>query len=57
MTRKKESLSEELMRIQQRLEQANETNSRVNRNLEDLVKENEDKLVRLFIIYLFINFL
>lgn len=45
MTRKRESLGEDLMRIQQRLEQANETNSRVNRNLEDLVKENEDKLV------------
>lgn len=34
------------MRLQQRLEQANETNSRLNRTLEELVKECEEKQVR-----------
>lgn len=41
--RKKDALNEELMRTRQRLEQATETNARINRNLEDLVKECEDK--------------
>lgn len=31
------------MRLRQKLEQANETNARINRNLEDLVKECEEK--------------
>lgn len=45
MTNKKEQMSEELMRIQQRFKQANECNDRLNRNLENLMKENEDKLI------------
>lgn len=34
-----------MSRIRQRLEQSNEMNNRLNRNLEDLVKEGEEKLV------------
>lgn len=45
LARKKEALNEELMRMRQRLEQANEMNARINRNLEDLVKDNEEKQV------------
>uniref|UniRef100_A0A6P7GY35 Rootletin isoform X1 n=2 Tax=Diabrotica virgifera virgifera TaxID=50390 RepID=A0A6P7GY35_DIAVI len=41
--RKRDGLNEELVRCRQRLEQANETNARVNRTLEDLVKECEEK--------------
>lgn len=47
LSRKRESLNEENMRIRQRLEQASETNSRINRNLEELVKDNEEKQVRI----------
>lgn len=49
LARKKETLNEELMRIRQRLEQSNEMNARINRNLEDLVKDNEEKQVRMII--------
>ncbi|EDW81196.1 uncharacterized protein Dwil_GK11156 [Drosophila willistoni] len=45
MCRKKETLNEELMRTRQRLEQTTETNSRLNRNLEDMVKDVEEKQV------------
>lgn len=45
MARKKEALNEELMRTRQKFEQCNETNSRINRNLEELVKECEEKQV------------
>lgn len=31
------------MRVRQRLEQANEINGRINRNLEDIIKDNEEK--------------
>lgn len=47
ISRKREALNEENMRLRQRLEQASETNSRINRNMEELVKECEDKQVRL----------
>lgn len=45
MGRKRDALNEELMRCRQKLEQANETGTRINRNLEELVKECEDKQV------------
>ncbi|XP_032593531.1 rootletin isoform X2 [Drosophila grimshawi] len=45
MCRKKEALNEELMRTRQRLEQTTETNSRLNRNIEDMVKDVEEKQV------------
>ncbi|KAL6443577.1 hypothetical protein ACFW04_001609 [Cataglyphis niger] len=47
LARKKETLNEELMRLRQRLEQSNEMNARINRNLKDLVKDNEEKQVLL----------
>ncbi|ALC47431.1 Rootletin [Drosophila busckii] len=43
--RKKEALNEELMRTRQRLEQTSETNNRLNRNIEDMVKDVEEKQV------------
>lgn len=46
LARKKEALNEELMRVRQRLEQASETNGRLNRDLEDLLKDKEEKQVR-----------
>lgn len=49
LARKKETLHEELMRLRQRLEQSNEMNARINRNLKDLVKDNEEKQVRTII--------
>ena len=51
LARKKEGLNEELLRIRQRLEQSNETNARINRNLEDLVKDCEEKQVSLGAIF------
>ncbi|KAH8291988.1 hypothetical protein KR054_002938 [Drosophila jambulina] len=45
MCRKKEALNEELMRTRQRLEQTTETNNRLNRNLEEMVKDVEEKQV------------
>ncbi|XP_017860567.1 PREDICTED: rootletin [Drosophila arizonae] len=45
MCRKKETINEELMRTRQRLEQTTETNSRLNRNIEDMVKDVEEKQV------------
>lgn len=45
LARKKETLSEDSIRLRQRLEQSNEMNARLNRNLEDLVKDNEEKQV------------
>lgn len=47
LARKKETLNEELMRLRQRLEQSNEMNARINRNLKDLVKDNEEKQARM----------
>lgn len=47
LARKKETLNEDLMRVRQRLEQASEMNGRINRNLEDLVKDNEEKQVKI----------
>lgn len=47
LARKKETLNEELMRLRQRLEQSNEMNARINRNLKDLVKDNEEKQARI----------
>ena len=43
--RKKDALNEELMRLRHRIEQVSETNARVNKHLEDLVKECEEKQV------------
>lgn len=43
--RKKDILNEELIRLRHRIEQVGETNSRVNKHLEDLVKECEEKQV------------
>ncbi len=43
--RKKDVLTEELMRLRHRIEQVGETNARVNKHLEDLVKECEEKQV------------
>lgn len=43
--RKKELLNEDILRLRQKLEQCNENNARINRNLEDLVKETEEKQV------------
>lgn len=43
--RKKDVLNDELMRLRHRIEQVSETNSRVNKHLEDLVKECEEKQV------------
>lgn len=45
--RKKDALNEELMRLRHRIEQVGETNARVNKHLEDLVKECEEKQVRI----------
>lgn len=45
MGRKRDASNEELVRCKQKLEQVNETNARINRNLEELVKECEDKQV------------
>jgi rootletin len=50
LARKKETLNEELMRLKQRFEQAADMNARINRNLEDLVKDNEEKQVILFVV-------
>ncbi|XP_020278588.1 rootletin isoform X2 [Pseudomyrmex gracilis] len=47
LARKKETLNEDLMRHKQKLEQSNEMNARINRNLKDLVKDNEEKQVLL----------
>lgn len=41
--RKQEMLNEEGLRMKQRMEQSNETNNRLNKNLEDLYKESEEK--------------
>lgn len=49
LARKKETLNEELMRLRQRLEQSNEMNARINRSLKDLVKDNEEKQVRIIV--------
>lgn len=43
--RKRDTLNDELCRTRQKLEQSNETNIRVNRNLEELVRECEEKQV------------
>lgn len=45
ISNKKDQLGEELMRMQQRLEQSNEMNARLNRSFEELMKENEEKLI------------
>lgn len=50
--RKKDVLNDELMRLRHRIEQVSETNSRVNKHLEDLVKECEEKQVN-FVSYIF----
>lgn len=42
---RKDQLSEELMRVRQRMEQFNEMNARLNQNLEDLMKETEQKMI------------
>ena len=55
LARKKEALNEELMRCKQKLEQSAETNSRINRDLEDLIKEKEEKQVIVYLIYLSLN--
>lgn len=46
MQRKKENIAEDLARLKQKYEQSLEMNNRVNKNLEDLVKECEEKEVR-----------
>ncbi|VVC89095.1 unnamed protein product, partial [Leptidea sinapis] len=43
MSRKKDALNEEMMRLQQRLEQAGETIGRLNRTIDDHVKHGEEK--------------
>uniref|UniRef100_A0A1A9X182 Rootletin-like coiled-coil domain-containing protein n=1 Tax=Glossina brevipalpis TaxID=37001 RepID=A0A1A9X182_9MUSC len=45
MCRRKEALNEELMRCRQRLEQTTEMNNRLNRNVEEMVKDVEEKQV------------
>lgn len=45
MVRKKDTLNEEIIRLQQRLEQASETIGRLNRTVEDHVKDSEEKQV------------
>lgn len=45
MTNKRDQACEEVTRLQQRLKQLAECNDRLNRNLENLMKENEDKLI------------
>lgn len=47
--RKRDAINDELLRTRQRLEQASDTNARVNRNLEELVKECEEKQVNYYI--------
>lgn len=44
-TRKQEAMGEEIMRTRQRLEQTNDMNNRLNRNLEELVKEGDEKSI------------
>lgn len=57
LARKKETLNEELMRLRQRLEQSNEMNARINRNLKDLVKDNEEKQARMIIYTLILYYI
>lgn len=45
LQRKKENLVEDLARLKQKYEQSLEMTNRVNKNLEDLVKECEEKEV------------
>jgi rootletin len=45
LAQKKEALNEELMRLRQRLKQANDTNVHLNCDLEDLVKEEQQVLL------------
>lgn len=52
--RKRDALNEELMRIKQKLEQSTETNGRINRNLEEMIKEIEAKQVRSGFVPLFL---
>lgn len=42
---KKQSLNEELMRLNQKIDHTTETNSRINNQLQSIVKESEDKQV------------
>jgi rootletin len=43
LARKKSKLDEELNRLEQKLEQSNTMNARINKDLKDLVKDNEEK--------------
>jgi regulator of replication initiation timing len=52
LARKKETLNEELMRVRQRLEQASETNARLNRDTEDLMKDKEGKQVKRLLLFM-----
>jgi rootletin len=45
LARQKEELNEELHRVKQRLEQASETNARLNREIEVIVKDKEETQV------------
>jgi rootletin len=45
LARQKEELNEEVHRVKQRLEQASETNARLNREMEVIVKDREETQV------------
>lgn len=43
---KKQSLNEELMRLTQKIDHTMESNSRLNIQLQNIIKENEEKQVK-----------
>lgn len=45
---KKQSLNEELMRLNQKIDHTIESNSRLNSQLQSIVKESEEKQVKLY---------
>lgn len=56
LARKKDKLNEELIRLKQKLEQSNEMNARINKNLRDLVKDNEEKQASVIVYYRIISY-
>lgn len=46
---KKQSLNEELMRLNQKIDHTMESNSRLNNQLQNIIKENGEKQVKLLI--------
>lgn len=49
---KKQSLNEELIRLNQKIDHTMESNSRLNNQLQNIIKENGEKQVKLSIIKL-----